>query len=53
LLSKPKLCIVLPITKYLLLGNAFMPDSPYLFRDTLLKLIQPDNLPFEKLTASE
>ena len=26
-------------------------DNPYLFRDTLLKLIQSDNLPYQKLTS--
>jgi transposase-like protein len=25
-------------------------DNPYLFRDTLLKLIRSDNLPYDKLT---
>ncbi len=27
-------------------------DNPYLFRDTLLKLLQSDNLPYEKLTGN-
>ena len=27
-------------------------DNPYLYRDTLLKLIQSENLLYEKLTAS-
>ena len=26
-------------------------ENPYLFRDTLLKLINSENLPYEKLTA--
>ncbi len=26
-------------------------DNPYLFRDTLLKLIQSENLPYQELTA--
>ena len=28
-------------------------ENPYLFRDTLLKLIKSENLPYEKLTASD
>ncbi len=26
-------------------------DNPYLFRDTLLKLIRADNLPYQELTS--
>jgi hypothetical protein len=26
-------------------------ENPYLFRDTLLKLIKAENLPYEKLTS--
>ncbi len=28
-----------------------MRDNPYLFRDTLLKLIQSENLPYQELVA--
>lgn len=27
-------------------------ESPYLFRDTLLKLIKSENLPYDKLVAN-
>ena len=28
-------------------------ENPYLFRDTLLKLINSENLPYEKLTSDK